>query len=492
MSGRTTPAHLARARRGVTRYPPAVTSLSIAAPVARRFLVLRHLLAPPRALPADPSSVLAVIDRVGSLQFDPLEVAGRNHDLVLHARVGGYRRAWTDALLYEDRALFEAYNKGLSILPVAELPLYRVTWDRARHRHEGGAFDEHAPLVEELLDRMRTAGPLSPTDVRPREAIDWYWRPTNQVRAILEALAEAGIIGIARREGNRRVYDLIERLYPADVLAERRTEPESMRHRLLSRYRAHGLLGSGGQAELWLGLGKAAADPADPDRPSRAQLRAELLERALLVPAAVEGVRGDRFILTAELPLLAQAAREVAEGLPPGGEPPGVTFLAPLDPLAWDRDLLRSLFGFDYLWEVYVPERKRRWGYYVLPLLFGDRLVGRIEPRIERRERSVRIERLFWEAEFDPLEAPGFVGALASALDAYRGFAGADRIHFPRDRRSQAVARAVDAAGCGLFVHRTRGGRTGVGRASGVSRRRASEGGDPDQRPGTPGSSIRA
>ncbi len=429
-----------------TRYPPPVTSLRIAAPVARRFLVLRHLLAPPRALPADPASVLAVVDRLGSLQFDPLEVAGRNHDLVLHARVPGYRRAWTDGLLYEDRVLFEAYNKGLSILPVAELPFHRLTWDRARARHEGGAFDEHAPLVEELLDRLRREGTLSPTDVRPRETIDWYWRPTNQVRAILEALAEAGIIGISRREGNRRVYDLVERLYPADLLAERRSERESLRHRLLSRYRAHGLLGSGGQAELWLGLGKAGHDPENPERPTRTELRGELLERGLLNPAVIDGVRGERFLLTAELPLLAQADREVAEAHPPGGEPPGVAFLAPLDPLAWDRDLLRSLFDFDYRWEVYVPEAKRRWGYYVLPLLFGDRFVGRIEPRIERRERSVRIERLLWEDGFDPLEAPGFVGALADALDAYRGFADAERIRFPRDRRSQAVARAVEAA----------------------------------------------
>ena len=89
------------------------------------------------------------------------------------------------------------------------------------------AFDEHAPLVEELLERIRATGPLSSTDVEPRAAIDWYWRPTNQVRAILEALAEAGILGLARRDGNRRVYDLTERLFPADLLAERRPERDS-------------------------------------------------------------------------------------------------------------------------------------------------------------------------------------------------------------------------------------------------------------------------
>ena len=420
-----------------------MTSLRIAAPVARRFLVLRHLLAPPRALPPEPASVLAVVTRIGSLQFDPLEVAGRNHDLVLHARIAGYRRAWTDALLYDERVLFEAYNKGLSILPTDELPYYRLTWDRHRAAHEGGAFDEHAPLVDELLERMRDGGPLSSTDLGPRAAIDWYWRPTNPVRAILEALAEAGIIGIARRDGNRRVYDLIDRLYPADLLGQRRTVREAARHRLLSRYRAHGLLGRSGQAELWSSIGPAAPDPDDPTRPSRRELLTDLVERGALVPVGVDGVRGDRFALPAELPLFAQAEREVADGLPPGGEPPGVTFLAPLDPLAWDRDLLRSLFDFDYVWEVYVPSSKRRWGYYVLPLLFGDRIVGRIEPRIDRAGHSVRIRGLWWEDGFDPLEEPGFAAAMGAALAAYREFAGARRTLFPRDRRSQALARAV-------------------------------------------------
>ena len=93
---------------------------------------------------------------------------------------------------------------------------------------------------------------------------------------------------------------------------------------------------------------------------------------------------------------------------------PGVAFLAPLDPLVWDRDLLRSLWDFDYVWEVYVPAAKRRWGYYVLPLLWGDRFVGRIEPRIERKTGTLRILGLWWEDGFDPFGEPGFVDELAA------------------------------------------------------------------------------
>jgi len=422
------------------------TARPVSREVARRFLVIRHFLAPPRALPAVEESVLAVVDRLGSLQFDPLEVAGRNHDLILQARVAGYRRPWTDHLLYDRRLLFEAYNKGLSILPIRELPWHRLTWDRARRAHEAEVFQEHGDHVAELLERIRRDGPISTADLDRSEAIDWYWGPTLKSRAVLEALAEAGILGIARREGNRRHYDLAERLFPAGLLAERAPEREQLLHRLLSRYRAHGLLGATGQAEIVLGLGRGEMLADGSPRPRRAMLLAELVDRGELVPVAVEGVRGIRHVVTDELPLLAQAEREIAEGHPPGSERPAVTFLAPLDPLAWDRDLLRSLFGFDYLWEVYVPAAKRRWGYYVLPLLFGDRFVGRIEPRFERATRAVRVRGLWWEAGFDPLSAEGFVPALIHALDAYRAFHGATHATFPRDRASRTLAGAVARA----------------------------------------------
>jgi uncharacterized protein YcaQ len=439
----------------------------VSARVARRFLAARHLLAPPRALPPKPESVLRVVDQLGSLQFDPLEVAGRNHDLVLLSRIAGYRREWTDHWLYEDRRLYETYNKSLNIVPVAELPLYRWTWDRMRERHEGGAFGEHGPLVEELLGRIRDGGALLPRDVGPRQAIDWYWRPTNQVRAILEGLAEAGILGIRRREGNLRVYDLAERLFPADVLAERHPEEEQRQHRLLARYRGHGLLGASGNQELWVGGTGYAAD--------RAAHRAALVEGGRLFPVQVEGLKAERFVVAEDLPFLDQAEAEIAAARSPGNTDPGVAFLAPLDPLCWDRDLLRRLFGFDYVWEVYVPAAKRRWGYYVLPILFGDRLVGRIEPRIERRARTLRVAGLWWEPGFDPLAEDGFVGAFAAALAAHRDFADVAGVALPREARHRPFVTILRGA---LEVHTGRD-RGSTGRAVGRCSRRASA------RPGT-------
>ena len=424
-----------------------MSPLSISRAVARRYLVLRHFLAPPRSLPRGTASVERVVDRLGSVQFDPLEVAGRNHDVVLLARIAGYRREMTDELLYSRRTLYETYNKGLSIVPTKDLPWHRATWDRAAEVHAGGTFVEHADLVAELLDRIRRSGPLSATDVEPRASIDWYWRPTNQVRAVLEALAEAGVLGLARRDGNRRVYDLAERLFPADLLGQRPALEEQQRHRLLSRHRAHGLLGRGGQAEIWIGIARDAA--------TRSVRRNELVAAGALVPVAVAGLRGERYVPGDDRELLDRAAVEVAEdgleGVPdeawapgrPGGQDPGATFLAPLDPLVWDRGFLRDLYAFDYVWEVYVPEARRRWGYYVLPILFGDRLVGRIEPRIERKTGLLRVIGLWWEPGFDPIAVTGFAVALAEALRAHAVLGGVDRVVFPRDARHRPLVGAV-------------------------------------------------
>ncbi len=402
--------------------------LSVSAAAARRFLVRRHLLAPARSQVAGLDGVRAVFERLGSIQFDPLAVAGRNHDLVLHARVRDYEPAWTNALLYTSRELFEAYNKGLSLLPTAELPWHRHTWDKFRSYHQGAAFARHERTVAHVLGRLRDEGPLCSLDFERRVAIDWYWGPTSEVRAVLEALSEAGVIGLARREGNRRYYDLIERLYPAALLAEERPDREQRRHRLLSRYRAHGLLGASGPGELWYGIGPALRPrPSDPPGTvTRAELHAQLVADGELLPVTVEGVRGTRYVLASELAELRVADADVARGGVLEGS--SVVFLAPLDPLAWDRPLLRSLFDFDYVWEVYVPRPRRRWGYYVLPLLWGDRLVGRIEPRLDRAAGSIRILGIWWQEGFVPRRHDAFIEAMRGALAAYGRFGGASRI----------------------------------------------------------------
>jgi uncharacterized protein len=428
-----------------------VTSLHITPAVARRYLVLHHRLAAPRSLPPEKASVMALAAHLGSFQFDPLDIAGRNHDLVLNARIGGYRRELTDSLLYEDRCLYETYNKGLSLVPTADLPWFRINWDRARVVYEREEFVAHRDLVAELLARIETHGSVSSTDLEPRAMIEWSWRPTNQVRAILEALALAGVIGIRERAGNRRVYDLTERLFPPDLLERRVPVHDQWRHKLLSRYRAHGLLGDHGNMEIWLGTTPyreiGLEDGVAINTPGRRRLQAELVAEGAICRVEVEGLKGARYIPAPNEGLVHQAEREVAETAPPGGVAPGVSFIAPLDPLVWDRDLVRRLHGFDYLWEVYVPAAKRKWGYYVLPILYGDRFVGRIDPKADRKSGTLSVLGLWWEDGFDPLSEanPGFVGAFTDALRAHMAFLDATKVALPREARQRAFTAAVRA-----------------------------------------------
>jgi uncharacterized protein YcaQ len=387
----------------------------VSAEAARRFLVARHFLAPARALEGGQNAVLEVVRRLGSIQLDPIAVAGRSHDLALHARVAGYEPAWCDAL-YERREIFEAFNKGLSLVPVSDFP-----WFRGVSRGQAAqTLADNAEVAERVLERIRAEGPLSSLDFERESGptTDWFGMPTNTVRAVLEAYTVTSVLGLARRDGNRRYYDLIERLLPPDVLEHDLPLEEKMRFKLLSRYRAHGLLGASPGADIYGGLGPAKPDPRWPGYPGRNVLRDDLVHRGELAPVEVEGVRSKRFVVREELALLES----------PPQPAPSVAFLPPFDPLVWDRGLLGSLFGFDYVWELFVPPAKRRWGWYVLPIVFRDRFVGRIEPRIERTGGRVEVLDVWWEDGFAPRRAEGFVDAMRDALRAYLRFAGARRL----------------------------------------------------------------
>jgi uncharacterized protein len=391
--------------------------MRIAAEAARRFLVARHRLAPARSLEGGPDAVLEVFRKLGSVQFDPLAVAGRSHDLVLHARVADYDPGWCD-LLYERREIFEAYNKGLSLVPVSEFAWFRgvLSGNAAR------VLAANPGVAERALERIRADGPLSALDFERERGTttDWFGMPTNTVRAVLEAYAVTGVLGLARRDGNRRYYDLLERLLPQEVLACKVALKEQLRHKLLSRYRAHGLLGATGGEDTFGGLGVAKPDPQRPDHPGRNIMREELVELGELLPVEVEDVRGKRFVIREDVELLKT----------PPEPPPSVAFLPPFDPLVWDRGLLGSLFDFEYVWELFLPPARRRWGWYVLPIVFRDRFVGRIEPRIDRAEARVQVLDVWWEDGFAPRRAEGFVDAMRGALRAYLRFAGARRLEW--------------------------------------------------------------
>jgi uncharacterized protein len=390
----------------------------VTAEVARRFLVTRHLLSPARSLHGGIDAVRRFFARFGSLQFDPIAVAGRSHDLVLHARVADYEPAWCNAL-YERREIFEAVNKGLSFVAISEYPWFRAPRSPKQQR----VLEENPEVAEHVLERIRADGPLSSLDFERRHGAhtDWFGAQSNVVRAVLEAYAYSGLLGLARREGSRRYYDLLQRLVPAAILRRDVPLEEQLRHKMLSRYRAHGLLGASSGGDVFGSLGPAKPTAEWPGHPGRTALREQLIESGALVGVDVEGVRGKRFVLEDEVQLLED----------PPESAPSVAFLSPFDPLVWDRALLASLFGFDYVWDLFHPPAKRRFGWYVLPILFGTRFVGRFEPRIDRGGGRVEVLGLWWEEGFSARRVDGLVESMRDALAAYLRFSGMNRLDWP-------------------------------------------------------------
>jgi len=391
--------------------------IELTAAQARTFLVRRHFLAPPRSLPARAGSVLRVVRELGSVQFDPLEVTGaRNDDLVLGARIRNYRRGWMERWLYgppAERQLFEAYNKSLNILPVEELPVHRVDWEQWERREGGyqGLLHRNADLAAAILERLEREGPLAGSAFVERggRRLHWGWGKITVARAVLYALFRTGRIGIARRLGNVRVYDRMERLFPGALLDTRLPDDEVRRHQLLSRFRGVGLLGLRAGAELWSGTVPAK---------ERLRLAEAMVADGTLRKVRVAGMRDERFMLSEDDRCLRGGPLRRRE----------VALLAPLDPLVWDRELLRQLFDFDYVWEVYVPAKSRKHGYYVLPVLWGESLVGRVEPRIDRKNGVLRVPAPRLERRLRRTERLDFDAAFLHAVEAHRRLSGADRV----------------------------------------------------------------
>ena len=300
--------------------------------------------------------MLEVFRRLGSIQFDPLAVAGRSHDLVLHARVADYDPAWCD-LLYERREIFEAYNKGLSLVPTSEFPWFRGMLepergaDPRRERRGGRAGARADPRGGAAVGarlRARARG----DDRLVRDADEHRARRARGVRRH----------GRARPRAARRQPPVLRP--PRTAAAGRRARARGAAATSSSgtsccRATARTVCSASAAAET----SSAASALRSRTRGGRATraghaLREELVERGELVPVEVEGVRGKRFVLREEVALLEA----------PPEPPPSVAFLSPFDALVWDRGLLGSLFGFDYVWELFVPPAKRRWGWYVLPI----------------------------------------------------------------------------------------------------------------------------
>jgi uncharacterized protein YcaQ len=397
-----------------------VDTLHLTNQEARRFLLAKHGLWPPRQLHGK-AGVRAVFDRLSSIQFDPIDVVGRNPDLVLQSRVVDYQPAVLQALAYEERYLYDYWDKMMSLQLVADWPkmaLHRARW-RQRHAPRRAKMSEHVDIV---LGVIHDEGPMSSLDFQPEHGVDhkvdWRWGSMRAVKAILEMLMDSGELMVSYRQAKRRFYDLPERVLPPEIAAATLLTDEEayLRWRVTRRCRGIGLLGPGLEGEVWFGCGKAV---------QRNPAIQALVDAGEMVPVQVEGDPRTYQMLSADLP-----HRERAASASP---PAQVAFIAPLDNLMWSRNLVERLFGFRYIWEVYKPVDQRMYGYYVLPVLYGDRLVARFEPKLDRERAMLTLLNWYWEP--DAGFSQPFAAALEGALRCFCDYLSVERV---------AVADGVD------------------------------------------------
>jgi uncharacterized protein YcaQ len=372
---------------------------------ARQLSIMAQQLAGPR-----PASILEIVERLHRVQVDPTAVVERAERLTLWSRFGAYDRDELRAMLEQPtRQLFE-YRAHL--LPVDDLPLHRPAMRRyPRADYTRGSYVEewlgdNARFRAYVLDELRTRGPLLSRDFDDRAEVPWQtggWNDGKNLGRMLEILWNGGQIAISRREGTQRVWDLFERIFPdpGDDLPDPMAAVELLDRQL----RARGLDRPG-----W-GRGLESAR-----LPYRDEAEESLRADGVAVPVAVDGLPGEWIV----------HADALAE-LDAGAWQPRTTLLGPFDPLVADRDRALLLFDFRFKLEIYIPVAKREFGYYVLPILHGDRLIGRIDPVRDRKARVLRVNAIYAEPDAPSDAWP----AVEAAIGELGTWLGADSVELP-------------------------------------------------------------
>jgi uncharacterized protein len=353
---------------------------------------------------------------LGSLQLDPLPVLGRNHDLVIQARVDDTHPDEALDLIHSERLGFEYWNKALCVIGLDQYPLLRHLMERGGDvyttRRGAELARDNPEAVSDVYNAVRDHGPLSSRELGSLGVAQGEhrgWKSTKQANAALEVLWNDGRIAVSHRVSYRRYFDLAERVIPAAARRRRSRREDFWAGLLRERIRMVGLLPPAGDAEAWMFLQPARTNGT----------LAELLRRDDVVEVRVAGIKA---------PFLALG--DAADRLPAAAKAPlqrQARFLAPLDPLLWARAGLERLWSFRYTWEVYKPKAKREFGYYVLPVLVGDRFVGRFDGALDRKAGILRIHAYYAEPGERGLEDP----AVYSGFQRFLAYLGVESAALP-------------------------------------------------------------
>jgi uncharacterized protein YcaQ len=376
----------------------AVRTVSITA--LRRLVIAAQGYAP-RTRRGTRSEVESAIRALSCVQLDSITAVERSHRITLGSRVGAYPRETVSRLLASGR-IFEYWAHEACLIPVEEWPLFRATM-RNHHPWRGDVIGQHPQLAEEVRAAVRERGPIASRDFDGKGGGGmWNWKPA---KIMLEALWNSGEVVIAGRvSGFQRLYDVAERVIPREVLdAPEPDEATRLRELAVRAVRARGVLTESGIVEHWrLKGGVARIRPTVDSLVGDGlleRLRVEDGDADVLVPAGVD--------------------------LDPR-RPTVTTLLSPFDNLLWDRPFARRIFGFDHLIEVYKPSPERRYGYYVLPFLWRDRIGGRTDLKSERRDGTLVVKA--FHLERGVRRSAALDDAFERALDRLRRTIGLERV----------------------------------------------------------------
>jgi uncharacterized protein YcaQ len=396
---------------------------TIAIATARRLAITRQRLTGLRPKP-DAKGILQIVQDLGCLQLDPINAVAHSHLLVLWSRLGAFDRAVLDRLLWRDRQLFEYWAHAASIVPTSDfafhLPLMLAYRDPAhpKGRDVHSWMEEHRAMRDRILAGLRERGPLRPKDFEDDTATEWWgpgWTSGRVVNRMLDVLWAQGYIAVAKRVSMLRLWDLAERCFP-----------EMMRQPLLAERDYSRLAVQRSLRALGVGrVGHIREHFVRHRYPDLAGTVRDLVAENILVPVAVAdggtALPGEWLIHADDLPLV--------EALEDGAWQPRTTLLSPFDNLICDRARTELLFDFFYRVEIYVPPAKRQFGYYVLPILHGDRLIGRIDPVFERKAGWLRIRSIHLESGGKPTRE--IQRGIDKAVADLASFIGASEIAWP-------------------------------------------------------------
>jgi uncharacterized protein YcaQ len=399
--------------------------LTIANADARRLFLDLHALSDPPLGRMTVEGCQALVDRIGFVQIDSINTVERAHHMILFARRHGYAQTQLPRLVEKTRGLFEGWTHDASLIPTQFFPYWSrrfadVQARAATSRWWTEAGPDFPKVLEQVRERVATEGPLltrSFEEERQRPSGGWWdWTPSKMA---LEFLWRTGVLAVARREGFQKVYDLTERVIP-EAYRGPAPEPEAVVDWACRS--ALDRLGMARPAEI--------AGFWDLITIREAERWCDRLTRSgELCIVHVEGADGKTTASFAPADIEARLAAAAPA-------PDVLRVLSPFDPVIRNRQRLERLFGFDYRFEAFVPEAKRRWGYYVFPILEGDRFVGRIDMRAKRDTGDLAVAGLWWEPKVRSSKAR--LARLERQLDRMRRFAGVERITYPETNSPQA------------------------------------------------------